>query len=247
MTKPATRPSVRSVLHVLGSLNVDFLAANRVVFEGESQAVMALGGYRDVDSVELACRGGESFRAVRREIEERPPFGALFRVAPTMYREESIRSMLRKIVGVVDVEGKPVRIMIYSYQDDPVFGTPNAGAIPVPALPQEASYALAIIRATDTYWEHYRDLLDLCAMFRQWGAPDEHVWAAVDRFYHSKTVYRSITEGMRKLIGVSPSDREALFLSLGVEPAEGQGLIQDQAMAWVRLIRERVTASLTGH
>jgi len=247
MTKPTTKPSIRSVLRVLGDLNVDFLVANQVVFEGESQAVMALGGYRDVDSVELACRGSESFRAVRREVKEGTSFGALFRVTPTMYQGESIRSMLRKIVGVVDVEGKPVRVVIYSHQDDPVFGTPNAGALRVPALPQEASYALAIIRATDTYWEHYRDLLDLCAMFRQWGAPPEHAWAAVDRFYSPKTVYRSITEGMRKLIGMSPDDREALFLSLGVEPAEGQGLIQEQAMAWVRLIRERVTASLTGH
>ena len=150
MTKPATKPSIRSVLRVLGDLNVDFLVANRVVFEGESQAVMALGGYRDVDCVELACQGADSFRAVRREVEGGPTFGALFRVAPTMYQGETIRSMLRKIVGVVDVEGKPVRIVIYSYQDDPVFGTPNTGALPVPVLPQEASYALAIIRATDT-------------------------------------------------------------------------------------------------
>lgn len=193
------RPHHNAILHVLRSLDGDFLDRVECFFAGGTAIVLELHEYPESLDIDFLCASQDGYRALRGAVWERGLAG-LLREAATLREHREMRSDQYGIRGVIDVEGARIRLEIVREARIDLTGAMRP-AYGLPVLDRRDMYAEKLLANADRGSDAStlsRDIIVLSMMIAAWGPVPEAAWASA-RGAYGETVDLAYARSVRMI------------------------------------------------
>lgn len=220
----------------LTCFNAGFFLENNIIFGGGTRIALELDEFRESVDIDFLCPNKESFRAVRQVVTQRSLNDLVLSEFEYLRDIRSDRDAVRTIIGH---EGGIVKLEFVSFADYELKLAFDKTKFPVPFLDQESCFYTKLLANCDRrFQEPFKDIFDILAMFKSWGAVPKRSIELAEEHYGKRVVVPNLVKALEDVC----ANQTKYFVaaqSVKMKKSWASDLIQKQAFKLLKeLIKE---------
>lgn len=195
----------QAIESALRNFSSDYLIQNNILFGGGTRIALELGEFRESVDIDFFCPDSASYRAVRSQVTNLT-LGKLVHEDFNYLRE--IRADRDAVRCMIDYEGTTIKVEFVSLlgytlkRGDDLF--------PVPCVDRASCYYTKLLANADRYGSFpYKDVIDICAMVKEWGCIPEEAISLAEEQYSEQQIIPNLVRALENMLSNTAEHEKA--------------------------------------